>query len=495
MGTVDSRLIALDAATGQACQAFGDAGTVEIDPGMDLAWPGEFQISSPPVVANGVVIIGSAISDNKRVNAPKGTVRAFDARTGAAKWDFNPVARGAAELPGNWPDGAADQTGHANVWAPMSVDEARHMVFLPTSSPSPDFFGGLRKGDNRYANSVVALDSDTGAVIWHFQTVHHDVWDYDVPAQPTLVTLTRDGRDVPAVVQVTKTGFVFVLNRETGEPIFEVVETPVPQGGVAGEYLSPTQPMPVAPPPLVPQKLDLGDVWGVTPIDRAMCRDRLSAFRNEGLFTPPSLEGTIMYPFTGGGANWGGMAFDPATQTMYVNTNRQIHLITLIPADQYAAAKEAEPNMEISEQAPAPYAMRRELVMSPLGLPCAPTPWGMLHAVDLTTGTIKWETVLGTVRDLAPVPIPWKIGTPAFGGPVVTSSGLVFIAAAMDDYLRAFDAASGEELWKGRLPAGGQATPMTYEWQGRQYVVVAAGGNGRVTTTLGDHVVAFALPE
>ena len=233
----------------------------------------------------------------------------------------------------------------------------------------------------------------------------------------------------------------------------------------------------------------------MTPIDRAMCRDRLSAFRNEGLFTPPSLEGTIMYPFTGGGANWGGMAFDPATQTMYVNTNRQIHLITLIPADQYAAAKEAEPNMEISEQAPAPYGMRRDILMSPLGLPCAPTPWGMLHAVDLTTGTIKWETVLGTVRDLAPVPIPWKIGTPAFGGPVVTSSGLVFIAAAMDDYLRAFDAASGEELWKGRLPAGGQATPMTYEWQGRQYVVVAAGGNGRVTTTLGDHVVAFALPE
>ncbi|PKQ04318.1 MAG: pyrroloquinoline quinone-dependent dehydrogenase, partial [Alphaproteobacteria bacterium HGW-Alphaproteobacteria-12] len=496
MGTADSRLIALDAASGVPCPGFGTNGEVRIDPGMELIWPGEFQITSPPVVARGVVVVGSSIGDNRRVDAPKGTVRAFDARTGKARWEFNPVTRGATDFPDNWPRGdAARHTGHANVWAPMSADEARGLIFLPTSSPSPDFFGGLRAGDNRYANSVVALKAGNGEVAWSFQTVHHDVWDYDVPAQPSLIVLKRGGRDADAVVQVTKTGFVFVLDRDTGQPLFDVVEKPVPQGGAAGEFLSPTQPFPVAPPPLVPQVLKPEDAWGLTPWDRAACRDKIANARSEGLFTPPSEQGTIMFPFSGGGANWGGAAYDPASQTLYINTSRAAHLVTLIPAENYQAEKAAEPDSEISPQSPARWAMKRELLMSPLGLPCNPPPWGMLTAVDLSNGTIKWESVLGTPRDLAPVPVTFKWGTPNFGGPVVTAGGLVFIGAAMDDYLRAFDAQSGRELWKGRLPAGGQATPMSYAWKGRQYVVIAAGGQARVGTRPGDFVIAYALPD
>jgi len=494
MGTADSRLIAVDAATGLPCADFGEAGEVRINPGMDLWWPGEFQITSPPVTIGNVVVVGSAIGDNARADAPKGTVRAFDIRTGAPVWDFDPVARGAAEQPGSWQAADAVRTGHANVWAPMSVDAARGLVFLPTSSPSPDFYGGTRIGDNRYANSVVALDGATGTVRWHFQTVHHDVWDYDLPAQPSLVTIdTGEGpRDV--VVQVAKTGFVFVLDRDTGAPVFPVDEVPVPQDAAPGEVLSPTQPMPQKPPALVPHSIDPDDAWGLTFWDRGKCRDLLAKYRNDGLFTPPSEQGTLMFPFSGGGANWGGMAFNPETQLMYVNTSRALHVVKLIPRDDFAAAKDAEPGKEISPQEGTRYGMKRDLVLSPLSLPCNPPPFGVLHAIDLSTGEIVWEETLGTVRDLAPVPIPWKLGTPNFGGPLVTAGGLVFIGAAMDDYLRAFDAATGEELWKGRLPGGGQATPMTYEWQGRQYVVISAGGHSRSTTRLNDTLVAFALP-
>jgi quinoprotein glucose dehydrogenase len=501
MGTTDARVIALDARTGAPCTGFGIAGVVKLDPGTELLGPWEFQITSPPVVAGDTLIVGSSISDNARADAPKGTVRAFDARTGMPRWEFDPVARGAAEQPADWPrtstatGSPGPATGHGNVWAPMSVDEARGLVFLPTSSPSPDFFGGLRSGDNRYANSVVALRAATGAVAWHFQIVHHDVWDYDTPAQPSLVTLHRDGAAVDAVVQVTKQGFVFVFDRDTGKPLFDVEERPVPQRGVAGERLSPTQPYPTAPPPLVPQTLGVDDAWGLTFWDRNACRRLLSGARSEGLYTPPSEQGTVLFPFTGGGANWGGGAFDPASQTLFVNTSRAAHLLTLIPAEGFAAARIATPGVEISPQTGAPWAMKREILLSPFGLPCNPPPWGMLTAVDLATGTIAWESVLGTVRDLAPVPMPLKWGTPNFGGPIVTAGGLVFIGAALDDYLRAFDARTGKELWKGRLPAGGQATPMTYEWQGRQYVVIAAGGHARAGTRLGDNLVAYALPK
>lgn len=496
MGTVEAELWALDAETGEPCLEFGSDGMVQVDAGMSLAWPGEFQITSPPAITADAVIVGSSIGDNRRLEAPRGTVRAFDARTGVVRWEFDPVPRAADDpAAGDWPEEARKRVGHANVWSVISVDEDRGLVFLPTSSPSPDFFGGERAGNNRYANSVVALKAATGEVVWHFQTVHHDIWDYDLPAQPALVTLRRDGRDVPAVVQVTKTGFVFVFHRETGEPLFPIEEKEFPTDGVPGEWISPTQPVPVGLPALVPQELTAEDAWGFTFWDEGACRERIAGYRSEGLFTPPSPEGTILFPFTGGGANWGGIAFDPDSQTMFVNTSRMAHVITLIEPDKVAAERAAHPGLEISPQTGAAFGMKRELLLSPLDLPCNPPPWGVLTAIDLSDGTLKWESVLGTARDMASVPIPWKSGTPNLGGPLVTKGGLVFIGATMDYYLRAFDAESGEELWKGRLPAGPQAGPMSYEADGRQYVVIAAGGHSRMGTKPGDEVVAFALPR
>jgi len=486
VGTVDSRLIALDARNGALCRDFGDHGQVVLDHGP-LVWPGEFQITSPPAVTQNRVIVGSSISDAWRVDEPSGAVRAFDPRTGKLEWSFDPLR----------PDPSAPPVrgGAANVWAPMSVDERRGVVFLPTTSPSPDFFGGRRPGRNGDSDSVVALSAATGKVAWRFQTIHHDVWDYDLPAQPSLVTIRRGGRDIDAVAQVTKTGFIFLLDRDTGRPLFPVIERPVPQNAVPGEVLSPTQPIPLKPAPLVPQRLTPEMAWGLTPWDRGVCRRKIAAARSEGLFTPPSLRGSIVYPFNGGGANWGGAAFDPASQLLYVNTSRAAHLVTLFPAADLAAQqREAGPKIEVRPQRGAPFGVRRELLVSPLGLPCNPPPWGALTAVDLSTGAFRWSVNLGTVRDLAPIPLPLKYGVPNLGGPAATGGGLVFIAAAMDNYLRAFDSRDGRELWKSRLPAGGQATPMVYAWKGREYVVIAAGGSARLGAKLGDSIVAFAIP-
>jgi quinoprotein glucose dehydrogenase len=478
MGTNDARLIALDAQTGAPCKDFGDNGQVQIDPGMSLVWPGEFQITSPPVIFGDTVVVGSSISDNVRVDAPSGAVRAFDVRKGAAKWRFNPVGA----------------RGHANVWAPMSVDEKRGLIFLPTTSASPDFFGGLRADDNPNANSVVALNGETGEIVWSFQTVHHDIWDYDLPAQPGLYTVWRDGQPHDVVAQVTKTGLVFVLDRDTGEPFLPIEERAVPQDGAPGEYLSPTQPFPAATPPIVPNRLSPEDAFGLTWLDRRYCAGEISKARAEGLFTPPSELGTLIYPFNGGGANWGGAAFDASRNLLVVNMSNMAHRVTLIPAKDVAAVKELNHDAEIGPQTGAPYGVRRDLLMSPIGLPCTPPPWGVIAGVDLDSGEIVWRKGLGTTKDIAGG-LALDLGTPNLGGPMVTQGGLIFIGAAMDDYLRAFDVETGTELWKGRLPAGGQATPMTYEWQGRQYVVIYAGGHARMGTTLGDTVIAFALPE
>ena len=491
--TNDARVLALDLATGKPCADFGAAGEVKLDKGMELKWPGEFQITSAPVVVGDVVIVGSSIGDNARVVAPHGTVRAFDVRTGAAKWSWDPVPRDAADpAAASWGEGYKN-VGHANVWAPMSSDAKRGLVFLPTSSPSPDFFGGLRPGANKHANSVVALKAETGELAWAFQTVHHDVWDYDLPAQPTLATIDVDGVKRDVVVQPTKQGFVFVLDRDTGVPVFPVEERPVPQGGVAGEVLSPTQPYPSHIPALAPQKLSVDDAYGFTPWDEGACREAIASARNEGLYTPPSEKGTIMFPMTGGGINWGGITIDPVKQVLYANTTRGPHLITLFPSEKFDELDAKYPEKEVSKQEGAPWGMIREILFSPLGLPCNRPPWGVLAAVDLKTGKISWETTLGTTEELAPLNITMATGTPTLGGSVVTAGGVVFIGATMDKYLRAFDAASGAELWQGRLPATGFATPMTYEWKGRQFVVIAAGGHGQLGTEPGDSLVAFAL--
>ena len=495
--TADRRVIALDAVTGVPCEDFGEAGQVSIDPGIELLWPGEMQITSAPVITQTAVVIGSAISDNARAQAPKGTVRAFDLRSGAPLWSFDPVVRDAsAPYADTWSPEARESVGHANVWAPMSYDRARDMLFLPTSSPSPDFYGGRRLGDNRYANSVVALNGTTGALKWHFQTVHHDVWDYDLPAQPSLITLKKDGRDVDVVAQVTKTGFMFVLDRDTGEPFYGVEERPVPQTDVPGEVTSATQPFPLAPPPFVSQRMTEEDALGFVLFDKWSCQDRIKASRNEGLFTPPSLKGTILYPFTGGGANWGGMGFDPERKIAIVNGNQMAHLIKLIPRAEFKAEKEERGHdAEVSPQAGTEYAMSRELLMSPLGVPCSPFPWGNLTAIDLNDGTIKWQKSFGLANEIVPSPFDLEFGTPSVGGPALTASGVFFIAGTMDRFIRAYDIETGEELWHHKLPAGGQATPMLYELKGRQYVVIAAGGSGFAETKLGDYIIAFALPE
>ncbi len=497
-----ARLHALDAETGRPCPDFGTAGEVDLTLGVarvrdpDYHRP-HYGVTSPPVTIGDLVVVGSAIGDNQWVEDASGVVRAYDARSGALRWVWDPIPREEGDPAWReWTPEARRKSGGANAWSILSVDPERDLVFVPTGSASPDFYGGERTGDNRWANSVVALRGSTGELVWGYQLVHHDLWDYDVPAQPTLVTLHRNGEAIPAVAQASKMGLVFVLHRETGEPLFPVEERPVPQSDVPGERTSPTQPFPTLPPPLVPHRFAPEDAWGLTPWDRGRCREIFQDLRYDGIFTPPSLQGTLLFPGGAGGTNWGSVAFEPSSGLLVLNTSSVPHSVRLIPQADLAETRRANPGKEVSPQAGAPYGMIRDVVISPLGVPCNPPPWGQLHAIDLSTGKIRWQVTLGTTRDLAPVPIPMGWGTPNMGGPIITATGLVFIGAAMDDYLRAFDLESGAELWKGRLPAGGQATPMTYRLgeDRRQYVVIAAGGHGKMGTRLGDALVAFALP-
>jgi quinoprotein glucose dehydrogenase len=504
VATVDARLIALDAARGTPCPDFGQAGQVDLSRGVDLgkyqADTREYGVTSPPVVIGDLVVVGSAIGDNRAATLERGIVRAFDTRTGAMRWLWDPVPREPADPAfQTWENESARRTGAANVWAQLSVDAARDLVFVPTSSPSPDYFGGERLGSNSYADSVVALRGSTGKLVWHYQIVHHNIWDYDLPAQPSLITVQKDGRDIPAVAQATKMGFLYLLHRETGKPIFPVKERPVPQSDVPGEQSWPTQRFPTRPQPLAPTTLSSDDAWGLSPWDRSQCRSQIERYRNDGIFTPSSLAGTIQYPGVIGGTNWGSVAFEPQRGLVILNMSLLPSVTGLIPRETLkAGAPDLPDDATISEMQGTPYGLYRvPALVSPLDLPCTKPPWGTLLAVDPATGEVKWEVPLGTVRDLAPVPLPIKFGTPNLGGPIVTQGGLVFIGAAMDNYLRAFDLETGEELWKGRLPAGGQATPMTYRLgeNGRQFVLIAAGGHGRMGTDIGDSVVAFALPE
>jgi quinoprotein glucose dehydrogenase len=443
------------------------------------------------------VIVGSAIADNSRLAPASGEVQAFDARSGARRWSWDPIPQDPADpASATWEDDGARLTGSANVWSVMVADPARDLVFAPTTSPAPDYYGGKRHGANRYANSVVALRASSGAVVWDFQTVHHDLWDYDNAAPPALVTLTRDGRPVPAVLEATKTGMLFVLGRETGRPLFPVEERPVPRSTVPGEAAWPTQPFTAAIAPLSPEGLSPDDVWGVDDAERAACRQRIDGLRNDGIFTPPSFEGTLVRPSNIGGAQWGGVAYDPVREVAVVPVNRLAAMVQLLSADTITEAQadsaERRTGLEYTHMVGTPYVMRRGFLFSPGGLPCTRPPWGSLVAVSLRTGARVWEVPLGTMRGRTGEPSP-EWGSPNLGGPIVTAGGLVFIAAALDRKLHAFDIDTGRELWSADLPAGARATPMTYSAGGRQYVVIAAGGGGLFGR--GDAIVAFALPR
>ena len=498
---IDGRLIALDARDGNLCAEFGQNGIVELRPSLRVEpfEPPAFEITSPPVIVGDVVVTGSAVSDNSSLAPASGEVRAFNVRTGAPLWTWDPIPQDSTDPAyGTWKNGSARRTGAANVWSVMVADSARGLVYAPTSSPAPDYYGGERLGDNRYANSIVALRVADGTVAWSFQTVHHDLWDYDNAAPPALVDVTYNGVRLPAVLQATKTGQLFVLNRETGEPIFPVEERAVPRSDVAGEEASPTQPFTALTPPLSPHRISADSAWGINDAERAACRRLISGLRNDGVFTPPSLRGSLMLPSNIGGAHWGGLAVDTARRIAVVPVNRLPALVQLFPmsglSEDEADRRERASDFEYTHMNGTPYVMRRGFVVSPSGLPCSPPPWGALVAVDLGTGLIKWQSPLGSMPLPAGSPTPAVAsGSPQLGGPIVTASGIVFIAATLDRKFRAFDIETGRELWSVDLPAGGKATPMTYETGGRQFVVIAAGGGDDFGA--GDYIMAFALPR
>jgi quinoprotein glucose dehydrogenase len=498
MGTNDSRVVAVDSRTGRACAGFGTNGEVRIVRDWPDKFAGESKITSAPVVASGVVAVGSFVMDNIRTDASPGTVYAFDARTGEPRWRFDPIPRDATDPAfATWLDGSALRTGAGNVWSTMVADETRGIIYAPVGSAAPDFFGGVRKGDNLYTSSLVALNATTGKPVWHFQTVHHDIWDYDVSSPPLLAELQHGAQRIPAVVQNTKQGFVFVFDRVTGKPVWPIVERPVPQGALPGEWLAPTQPFPTRPEPLVPTNVTPDDAWGFTPWDRHKCREVIERYRSEGIYTPPSAgPGTLLTPGSAGGANWGGAAFDPTRQLMIVNVNRVVQVVTMIPRADIPGVEgiSLAGGIDVAAATGTPYGTHREWLLSPLGAPCTAPPWSELVAVDLKSGDVRWRVPLGSIEKELPVRLEWNLGTPSLGGPIVTAGGLVFIAGTMDGFMRAFDVETGEMVWRHEMPAGTQATPMTYEAGGRQFIVLVTGHHLWFNTTAGDEVIAFALP-
>ena len=476
-GTIDARLLAIDGKTGKLCADFGDAGYVDLTQGVDLQkiYRGNYEVTSAPTVVGDVVITGSSIGDNVAVNLERGVVRGYDTRSGKLLWTWDPIP---------WANQQKVRTGAANAWSTIAADEKRGLVFVPTGSASPDYYGGERPGDNRWANSVVALKASTGEFVWGFQVVHHDLWDYDVASEPTLIEF----RGKAAVAVTTKMGNVFMLDRETGKPLVTVEERAVPKSDIPGEDAAPSQPIPawIA---MVPQKLTVADAWGPTPEMRQWCQDKIASYRNDGLFTPPTFKGTIAYPGNIGGVNWGSAAWDPVRNILLANTNRVAAVAKLIPRADLPAAREKPDEMawggEFAPQRGTPYGMHRDWLVSPSQLPCSPPPWGALVAFDLQTGKLRWEAPLGSMA-LRP-------GSISFGGPMATAGGLIFTAAALDPHLHVFDADSGKEVWTTELPASAQSTPMTYQWQGKQYIVICAGGHGKMKSKMGDSVVAFWL--
>jgi len=510
--TVDGRLVAVDAASGKPCQDFGQGGFVDQKAGLGQVTPGYYFTTSAPLVVGEHVIVGAQILDGATVGEPSGVIRAFNARTGAVEWA--------------WDLGAADDRkgtdytrGTPNAWAPLTADPQLGLVFVPLGNATPDFFGAHRSpAMERFGSALVALDFATGKLRWSFQTTHHDLWDQDIPGQPTLFELDTPGGRVPALVQPTKRGELFVLDRRTGKPLLPVEERPAPQGAAAGDFAAPTQPYSAGLPSLLlPRRFTEASAWGMTPLDQMVCRIAFRKLRYDGPLTPPSVQGTISYPGSAGIVGWGGVSIDQARQLLVVNSVHTPFVTRLFPRAQAdALGLSIAPNtgnggtrgsseaMQSGAKAGlpqigTPYAAQALPFLSPLGVPCMAPPWGRITAIDLRSRGIAWQRPFGTARDTGPfgwrVGLPLPLGVPSSGGPVTTSSGLTFIAASQDRFLRAIETATGRELWRARLPAGGQATPMTFASavSGRQIVVVSAGGHGGLNTQPGDYILAYAL--
>ena len=490
--TIDARLFALDALTGEPCLDFGEKGIVALGAGMPNLTPGAYMQTSPPVVAGGVVIVGGSINDNASVHNPSGVIRAFDARSGKLVWNFDPGRPNATEplLPGQ-----TYSAGAPNNWAPSSVDAQLGLVYIGLGNRSPDQLGAGRSAEvERFSSALIALDVATGKQRWLFQTVHHDLWDRDVPSQPSLIDLTIDGRLVPALVLPTKQGDLYVLDRRSGQPILPVRELPAPASTVPGELAAPTQPHSSL--SFMPAALTGKDMWGATPLDQLSCRIELRRMGYDGPYTPPSTRRTLVYPGNLGVFNWGSVAVDPVRQVMVGSPTFLAFTFQLIARpDAKANVVSAGASEHWNENLGAAYAVKISPFLSPIGLPCQAPPWGAIAGVDLRTSQRAWMHRHGTVRDQMPslLPIPFPMGVASLGGPLITAGGVMFYSGTLDNYLRAYDVTTGRKLWQSRLPAGGQATPMTYRIHGRQMVVVAAGGHGSFGTTLGDSLVAYEL--
>ncbi|MDH5275231.1 MAG: pyrroloquinoline quinone-dependent dehydrogenase [Gammaproteobacteria bacterium] len=501
LATADKRLIAMDARDGRRCAAFGVNGEVNVDTLIKATFPADgvelTQLPSPPTAINDIVAVSAFGNKFKSSTAINGAIRGFDARTGALRWSFDPLVRDAST--GYEP--TPIEVGGGNNWVPMAADSERDLLFIPTAAPAPNYWGAHRPGDNRYANSIIALRGATGEVVWHFQTLHHDVWDRDVGSPPILTDITRDGQTIPAVIQLVKTGMVFAFNRETGEPLFPIEERPVPTDtDIVNEKLSPTQPFPTKPPVLVRNTLTPDDAWGFTFLDRNACRKKIESMRHGGHYEPITTQGTIMYPQIGGGPNWGGGAFDPERNLLVTPVSQIPYYVQFVPRDQvdpeFAKRPEAGAPMQAAGYlGDTPYGVKQGPLMSPSFTPCTAPPWNMLVAVDMAAGEIKWKIPFGRLDKLMPFPIPLNLGGPSAGGPIVTASGLIFIGATPDDRVHAYDIETGEELWVERAPTSAMSTPMTYEAGGRQFVVFTAGGHSWYDAKgIDDYVLAYALP-
>ncbi|MER8429923.1 glucose/quinate/shikimate family membrane-bound PQQ-dependent dehydrogenase [Mesorhizobium caraganae] len=491
--TSDARLIALDAANGQVCPSFAEAGTLNLLTNMPYPKSGYYYSTSAPLISGGKIIVGGAVNDNYSTEEPSGVIRAFDVDTGALVWNWD------SGNPNQTTPLAAGQTythNSPNMWSTPSADEKLGLLYVPLGNQTPDQLGAGRSANvEKFSSSITALDLATGQLRWVRQTVHHDLWDMDVPAQPTLVDITTAAGLVPALVGPTKQGDLYVLDRRSGEPIIPVKEVPAPGGAVEGDHTSPTQP--VSDLSFSPKPLTGADMWGITMFDQLACRIEFQGLRYEGRYTPPSVQGSLIYPGNFGTFNWGGVAVDPVRQVMFGMPTYLAFKSELIPRDQVPPPDEGRGSEQgLNRNEGAPYAVVMGPFLSPLGIPCQAPPWGYVAGADLRTGKIAYKHRNGTIYDMTPLPLPLKVGVPGIGGPMITAGGVAFLGAAVDDYLRAYDVTSGKQLWRARLPAGGQSTPMTYTVaDGRQFVVIVAGGHGSVGTKPGDYVMAYTLPK